>query len=115
MVAGMKYTFNVDFQQSKKCNNDQEHMSSLLGDCPPSNDAAFVSCICIFTTLFLYQYHVVLMSVSVLCWTILCSQTCIKRSPSMWQRKNGLIRQVSDLINISSIYMKFDLSIQMTA
>lgn len=41
LVAGMKYTFNVDFQQSEKCSNDQEHMSSLLGDCPPSNDAAF--------------------------------------------------------------------------
>ncbi|XP_071162574.1 cathepsin L-like [Mytilus edulis] len=39
VVAGMKYTMNVDFQQSETCRNDQDHMTSLLADCPPSNSA----------------------------------------------------------------------------
>lgn len=39
VIRGIRYTFNVDFQQAEKCMNDQEHLGSLLGDCPPANGA----------------------------------------------------------------------------
>ncbi|CAC5387388.1 unnamed protein product [Mytilus coruscus] len=41
VVAGSKYTMNIDFQQSETCRNDEDHMTSLLADCPPSNSATY--------------------------------------------------------------------------